>query len=84
MQPLGWIETLGVVSLVGMLFYQLGKIESRLAEMLKELKGLRFQLQETFTPEDIEGGHFGHPKATHQLVHKILKELQQIKLHAKG
>ena len=73
------METLTGIAWVagGLIIYFLFQISIAVTDLLKELKGLRFQLQETFTPEDLSKGHYGHPRATHQLVEKILRELQQ-------
>ena len=73
------METLTGIAWVGggLMVYFLFQILIAITDLLKELKGLRFQLQEIFAPEDLNKGHYGHPRATHQLVEKILRELQQ-------
>ena len=68
----------GVVLVVGgLLVYFLWLISVAATDLLKELKALRFQLQETFTPEDLDKGHYGHPQATRKLVENVLRELQR-------
>jgi hypothetical protein len=73
------METIATIALIGGLIgvYFLFQIAVSTTDLLKEIKALRHQLQQTLTPEDIDHGYDGHPKATRQLVEKILNELQR-------
>lgn len=66
----------GVIMGAGVLYF-LFRICVVATEIQQELKGLRFQLAETFTPEDLDKGHRGHLSKTSYLTEQILKELQK-------
>ena len=73
METFTGIIVFGVVAMV----YILWTIYITLENLLKEVKALRFQLQETFTPDDADKGHDGHPKMTARLVGEILQMLKR-------
>ena len=70
---------IAVIVMGGLLGFLLIRVWEVATDIKQELKGLRFQLQETFTPEEPEKGHSGHLSTTRYLVGKILQELQKEK-----
>ena len=76
MDKLNGIVLFGIIAIV----YILWIAYIALANILKEITALRFQLQETFTPENTDKGHDGHPKVTARLVGEILQEIKRREL----
>lgn len=65
----------GFFAFLAIIFFA-SRLLGKLDELINEIKAFRMQIQETFTPDDHAGGHYGHPKATRQSVELILDELR--------
>ncbi|MDM5181754.1 hypothetical protein PO883_31735 [Massilia sp. DJPM01] len=65
----------GFFAFLAVVFFA-SRLLSKLDDLINEIKAFRIQIQETFTPADHDGGHYGHPKATRQIVELILGELR--------
>ncbi|MGZ9075850.1 MAG: hypothetical protein ACXW13_08745 [Burkholderiaceae bacterium] len=78
------MDTIGLGIVAAVLIVGIFKIQGLLQDILKEVKGLRFQMQETFTPDDPDGGPSGHPKAIRYLLGEILTKLKQFEFQLSG
>jgi hypothetical protein len=66
--------------LVLILLMTLVPMASNLIIIVKELKGLRHQIQETFTPDIFgDGGFSGHPKSTVESLDTLVLEIRGIR-----
>jgi hypothetical protein len=71
--------------LVLILLMTLVPMASNLIIIVKELKGLRHQIQETFTPDIFgDGGFSGHPKSTVESLDTLVLEIRGIHSEIRG
>jgi hypothetical protein len=69
-----------ILPCIFIIFLKVIEMAQNLQIIAKELKGLRHQIQETFTPDIFgDGGFSGHPKSTVESLDTLVLEIRGIR-----